>query len=151
MLSRWSPVSWRCRCPAAEGPCSEALPSKSPPGRQRPRPAKGSLITATPGSSFSPVYATGTVERVGGKNQKNCVQRKALRNRIPTGWGKKEKERRSADGPDPEKDRTECRLRNPPPLTIATSHAHTPTAAEPRKRRGGDLGSHTSPQSSWSE
>ncbi len=52
------------------------------------------------------------------KHEKPQSQGKALPYRIPTGWGKGEKERRSADGPDPEKShRTDPQLRgrDPPP------------------------------------
>ena len=163
----WLPVSRRCSWPVAEGPLSEAPPSKHPGAARRSRsliPAKPpkappskhlgaarrSLLAATLGSSHLSMRL-GLWSGWVGKTRRNAIAKKSAAKPNPNRMRKKRKERRSADGPYPEKSRTDRRLRIPPRLTIVTSHAHTPAAPEPLQRGGGDLGSHTSPQSSWSE
>ena len=82
------------------------------------------------------------MKRVGEKNKKIAIARKrAAKTKSQQDEEKREKER-SADEPDPEEHHADRRSRNFPPTT---SYPHTPAAAEPLRRGGGDLGSHTSP------
>ena len=114
-----------CRYPgaAANGP-PRAPPSRHPGAARRSR----GLNTATPGSSPLSMRL-GMWSGWVGKTRKLQLRRKALRARIPTGWGGKER-RESADGLDPEKGETgNSRLARTKPLPY-------PPAAEPPARGG---------------
>lgn len=78
------------------------------------------LGTATPGSSPPPIYATGKMERVGGKITKDCKAR------IPAGWGEKKTRKKSAGEIDPERIRRAVRWPIADP-----SESPTPATAEP--------------------
>ena len=104
--------------------------------------------------NLSPIYATGNMERVGGKNTKGCeLQGKALHARIRWMRKKRKTRKESADGLDPEKYPVPCADRSPMshpccrPATVLPLLPPSHTSAG----GGGDLGNHTSPQSSWSD
>ena len=100
------------------------IPALQQAGRQVPPPSKHPGATRRSRSlhcnarKLSPIYATGNMERVGGKKTKDCELRgKALHAKIR--WIRKEREtrRENADGLDP---------KNTPCRALTDRRCHTP-------------------------
>ena len=79
----WLPISRRCSQQAAKGPAQQSIPvllsgagASSPASKHRSAAKRSrALNAAMPGSS--PSYATGIMERGGGKNKKPAIARKS--------------------------------------------------------------------------
>lgn len=120
------------------------------PSSKHPGVAKRSLIAATPGSS--PLFMRlGLWSGWAGKTRETETAEKSGAKRNPNRMRKRERERRSADGPDHEKHNVPIADRG------ILRRYHTKPPSYPCCRRatqaggGDDLCSHTSPQSSWSD
>ena len=130
--------------------------ASSTPSRQGPRPASIPVLLNGAGASTPqrqealPYLCDWDYGADGWENNETAIAKKSAAIPNPHRMSKKRKGEEVRMGHDPEKSRTVPILNQGfgilCPLTTMTSHPHTPAAAKPLKRGGGDLGSHTSPQ-----
>ena len=109
------------------------LPSKHPGGARRSRNRNARKL--------SPIYATGNMERVGGKTQKtaDCKEKRSARRNAacpnPLDEGEKKTRKESADALDPEKYPVPYADGSPMSHPCYRRHSATPPQSYPSSRR----------------